>query len=286
MKTHYIHSARTFIDSVGEDLLADEIRHSLTYGIAERVSQDAHSFGPDDPWFIILETSGEVCATAVCTPPQRPILSHLSGDMESVSSELAKSVYKIKSVIPGVVGEKGFAEKFSSHWCISYDAKVTKVMSQRIYRLTDLVEPEFSEGNMRKALLSDEELVISWAAAFNKEAVGDQALPITLRQQFRDKIQSGTVYLWECEIPVSMALSTRPTRSGISIGAVYTPPEYRKHGYATSCVASVCRALLRDYQFCVLYTDLSNTTSNSIYKRIGFKEYCDSAQYTYEFGSS
>lgn len=282
MKTHYIHSAKEFIQSVGDDLLADEIRHSLTYGIAERVSQDAQSFGPDEPWFIILETSGRACATAVCTPPHRPILSHLSGDIEPVSSTLAKSVNEIDSAIPGVVGENDFAHSFTNYWCRSYNEKVTDFMSQRIYQLSQLVEPKYSEGNLRKAQLSDEELVVSWATAFQKEAVGEQTPPIRLRQQFRDRIQSSAVYLWESEIPVSMALSTRPTRSGISIGAVYTPPEYRKHGYATSCVASFCRALLRDYQFCVLYTDLSNPTSNSIYKRIGFKHYCDSVQFTYE----
>jgi hypothetical protein len=35
------------------------------------------------------------------------------------------------------------------------------------------------------------------------------------------------------------------------------------------------------YKFCMLYEDLSNPTSNSIYKRISFEEFCDSVEYTF-----
>jgi predicted GNAT family acetyltransferase len=68
----------------------------------------------------------------------------------------------------------------------------------------------------------------------------------------------------------------------MAIGSVYTPAALRQHGYATSCVAGVCRAILKSgYAFCTLYTDLSNPTSNSIYMKIGFKPVCDSVQHTF-----
>lgn len=280
MRVQYVRSAKAFIQTAGADLLADEICHSLAYGIAERVVLDAHAFGPDDPWFIILEESGRTYATAIRTPPHRPILSHLWGDPESVSSELVQSVHEINTSIPGVVGDKEIADRFTRRWCAAYGSEIKEVMAQRIYRLTELLMPKISDGGIRRADMDDEELVVSWAVAFNMEAAGDEVSP-EHRRQYHDRIQQGSVYLWENEVPVSMAVSTRPTRSGISIGGVYTPPEHRNRGYATSCVASLCKELLREYKFCVLYTDLSNPVSNSIYRRIGFKEYCDSAQYTY-----
>ena len=68
----------------------------------------------------------------------------------------------------------------------------------------------------------------------------------------------------------------------MTVGLVYTPPELRRKGYATACVAGVCREILKSgYDFCALYTDLSNPTSNSIYIKIGFKPVCDSVQYTF-----
>ena len=35
------------------------------------------------------------------------------------------------------------------------------------------------------------------------------------------------------------------------------------------------------YQFCMLYADLANPVSNYIYKKIGFREICDSVEYSF-----
>jgi len=106
-------------------------------------------------------------------------------------------------------------------------------------------------------------------------------LPDNYRQSCSERIKNGNIYLWDNAGPKSMAEKSRPTRNGISINNVYTPPEYRNSGYATSCVAALCRECLTKYSFCVLYTDLSNPVSNSIYKKIGFIEHSDSVQYTF-----
>ncbi|MDY0393979.1 hypothetical protein RWE15_05220 [Virgibacillus halophilus] len=36
------------------------------------------------------------------------------------------------------------------------------------------------------------------------------------------------------------------------------------------------RELLKDYAFCVLYTDMMNPTSNKIYREIGYEKIADS----------
>ena len=113
MTVHSPLSARAFLDAAGSDLLADEIRHSLAYGIAERAALDTHVFGPDDPWFLILEDSGRTCATAIRTPPHRPILAHLCGDIGAVCSILIRSIHEMDPWIPGVVGEKELADRFT-----------------------------------------------------------------------------------------------------------------------------------------------------------------------------
>ena len=70
-----------------------------------------------------------------------------------------------------------------------------------------------------------------------------------------------------------MAKKTRPTRNGIAISMVYTPPEFRNRGYATSCVSASSKNLLEDgFKFCTLFTDANNPTSNKIYEEIGFRE--------------
>ncbi len=280
MKTRIIQSAGEFLAVVGDDLLFDEIRHSLTYGVAEKITQDPHQFGADHPWFITLEHEEKIYAAAIRTPPHRPILAHISGDIERISSELVRSINAVDRIIPGVIGDKEIAEPFTQQWCESFGTQILDVIAQCIYQLTELIVPRFAEGGLRKANLNDEEIVFTWAAAFHREAVGD-VLSNDHLQRYHQRILEGDIYLWDNAGPMSMAARTRPTRSGISINGVYTPPENRNHGYATSCVAALSERLLQYYDFCVLYTDLSNPTSNSIYKKIGFKEYCDSVQYTY-----
>jgi hypothetical protein len=61
------------------------------------------------------------------------------------------------------------------------------------------------------------------------------------------------------------------TPKGARVGYVYTPPESRGRGYASACVAALSQGLLDGgVEFCVLYTDLSNPTSNAIYTRLGY----------------
>jgi hypothetical protein len=147
-------NAKVFLDAAGADLLIDEIRHSLVYGIAEKVALDPHAFGPDDPWFLILEDSGRICATAIRTPPHKLILSYLYGDLDSVCSSLIHSIHEVDAWIPGVIGEKELADHFTRGWCTAYGSRVKKVMAQRIYyRLTELIEPSFAPGDMRKATM-------------------------------------------------------------------------------------------------------------------------------------
>jgi len=78
---------------------------------------------------------------------------------------------------------------------------------------------------------------------------------------------------------VSLSGFGGPTPNGIRIGPVYTPEEMRGRGYATALVAAQSAWLLEHgHQFCFLYTDMANETSNAIYRRIGYRLACGSAQ--------
>ena len=106
-------------------------------------------------------------------------------------------------------------------------------------------------------------------------------------QAAKQKLLAQELYLWIDKEPVSMAGKSRPTPNGITINLGYTPPELRGRGYASSCVASLSQLQLDSgKQFCTLFTDLSNPTSNSIYQKMGYKPICDYNQYLFDQGSS
>lgn len=81
--------------------------------------------------------------------------------------------------------------------------------------------------------------------------------------------------LWLREVdgtPVAMAGAGGPTPNGIRIGAVYTPPDRRRRGYAAALVADVAaRQLAAGRRFCFLFADVANPTSNRLYLRLGFR---------------
>ena len=92
------------------------------------------------------------------------------------------------------------------------------------------------------------------------------------------------MYLWEdggC--PVSMARIGRRMPHGATVGPVYTPAELRGRGYASNCVAKVSRIILDSgCEFCALFTNLENPTSNHIYTAIGYQPLGDFHQYRFE----
>jgi predicted GNAT family acetyltransferase len=97
------------------------------------------------------------------------------------------------------------------------------------------------------------------------------------------RITDQTFFLWEDSKPVALAGITRPTPEGMGVGPVYTPPERRGRGYATSLVAQISQQLLASgRQFCTLFTDLANPTSNSIYQKIGYRPVGDYTVYRFE----
>jgi len=94
---------------------------------------------------------------------------------------------------------------------------------------------------------------------------------------------SGGFALWEDGEVVSLSGFGGETPHGIRIGPVYTPPRLRRRGYASALVAQLSRQLLdegRDY--CFLYTDLANPTSNRIYMDVGYELVCESADYVFQ----
>jgi predicted GNAT family acetyltransferase len=98
----------------------------------------------------------------------------------------------------------------------------------------------------------------------------------------RARLAEGGVRLWEDGQPVSMAMATRPTRRGVAVTWVYTPRHARRRGYASNCVAALCRELLTTgHRFCVLFADLANPTSNHIYRSIGFRPVADYAEFDF-----
>ena len=110
-----------------------------------------------------------------------------------------------------------------------------------------------------------------WIEAFSREAVGEASDSAEAMEKAKKYIVEESMYIWDHDGPVSIARESRAMKNGTNVALVYTPPEFRGRGYATSCVHQLTKKLLAGgYRFCSLYTDLANPTSNHIYPKIGY----------------
>mgnify|MGYP001311860438 CR=1 FL=1 len=269
-----------FAERVTGFLEAREAEHNLILGLTTMVlTTDEYKL---PPYLACVEHEGAVIAVAFRTPPHNLILSEMEADVEVIDL-IAQGVHKLYSgALPGISGPKRIARAFARKWAALTQQGVQLHMAQRIYRLDEVIFPTDVPGELRRATSAERALLIDWIGAFHQEAIGNVEQAYTERSvdNFLTSQNRG-LYLWvDGGHPVSMAGTTGPTPHGIRIGAVYTPPEYRKRGYASACVAAVSQVMLDGgRQFCFLYTDLGNPTSNHIYQDIGYRPVSDVDEY-------
>jgi predicted GNAT family acetyltransferase len=188
------------------------------------------------------------------------------------------------AVLPGVLGPSDTARAFGDLWCSKTGQDWVVGMEQRIHKLTQVRAVEMSAGRMIRAGTGHLGLATRWFREFARETGVSDVDP---RHAAKRRIDRQRLYLWMHEEIVAMAGWSGTTRNGVRVNAVYTPPESRGLGYATSCVATLSRQILKSgREFCCLYTDLANPTSNAIYQRIGYEPVCDASALEFVGGGS
>jgi uncharacterized protein len=269
VETRRFDSVDAFLDVAGPFLEAREPEHQLTLGIAAN-SQTTGLF-PADGVLMAALSDGRVVATALWTPPWNLILSEVD-DPEAIDA-IAEAV--AGEVLGGVHAPDEHAEAFARAWTERSRMRYRVAMRHRGYMLDAVTPPVGVPGQMRLARPSDRERMVEWMLAFDDEAMGLDAGRRDMRALVDDMLGSPvrTAYIWEVAgVPVSMCQAVGRTPHGIRIGAVYTPPDQRRRGYASAITAAASQLQLDEgRRWCFLFTDLANPTSNRIYQAIGYR---------------
>ncbi|MFD7827271.1 GNAT family N-acetyltransferase [Kitasatospora sp. NPDC059803] len=229
---------------------------------------------------------GPVEGAFLQTPPFSPRLSCTPAAAAELAVELAAAGSEFTEV-SGVGGGADAVRAFAAAWTAATGADQSVRFNERLYRLGELTDPPRPPaGHHRPATPADRELAIRWYEEFLVEAGVD--LP-NIPQAVDDRIATGGLHLWEDgRRPVALAGSS-PVIAGMSrIGPVYTPTDQRGRGYASAVTAAAsAHALAQGAAEVLLYTDLANPTSNSIYQQIGYRpvEDCLTLDFTTQDGS-
>lgn len=281
MKLTRYQTAEEFLDVAGEDLYQNEAVNSLMLGIVERLVDTSDYFG-SNPYLGMVHAGEELVLAGTMTPPFGLLVSALRQDAGSAMPLLAEDLVAEGWPLPDVHGEKPYPRLFAEAWAAHTGGEVALAMAQRLYVLHEVTAPEGVPGRMIQATEEHAILIASWWHAFEAESFGETTRSEeAYRKLARRRIAKGDWHLWQAagEV-VSMCLITRPIRHGCAISGVYTPPEHRREGYASACVAALSQKLLdAGFEYTSLFTDLANLTSNSIYMSIGYRPVADFDKY-------
>lgn len=270
MLTQEYSCPKEFLSQVKQFLIEKEDINGLPLGIILGLL----AMPPAQQPFLATVTDAEQIRLVMVMTTGHLVLASQGPDWQRAVAAAASYLSRRNLPLSGVIGPREPAELFALMWRPRLPLQVE--MEQRIYRLEVVSPVPLSPGLLRLADSADQDLLSEWIQEFCREALTEISQE-QARQLAASGIDSKAFFLWEDGEAVSMIKKTRPTFNGIALNLVFTPRRFRKKGYATSCVASLCRQLLaEEYKFCCLYTDLANPTSNKIYMDIGFRPVEDS----------
>ncbi len=249
---------------------ADPFSANVIAVVAARVADGASSYDGDLLWAAVEDDAGRVIGVAMCTPPHPLFVSRMPADAAAC---LAKAFAADGREFPGVNGASDSTSAFAESWLSQTGRASAVARAMRMYRLGTLDYPTTVSGQVTIATApSDAELVAGWFEEFHEEAMAT-APREDWENLARRRIAGREVYLW-CDAgkPVSLAAVSAPAAGVARVGPVYTPAEFRRNGYgAAVTAAATAGALKHGAEQVVLYTDLANPVSNSIYQAIGYR---------------
>jgi hypothetical protein len=270
-----------FVADVLDVLLVDEARNNLIISILVDSKRDNV-----ESWLLstVTDDGGDILLIAVCTMPFNMLLWAAEGSVSSGAARLlANELWIIGFKPPGVIAGRGLARQFTDAYCYGSGqmnrppvlGSVWK-MTMVIMKLEQLSEYKKAPGYCRMLCEGDISFAPLWEYAF----CVDCSLPVYTLSESEERIKArigkNIHYIWVDGEPVAQAVFGRNTPNGAAISWVYTPPEYRGRGYATSAVAELSKNILASGKsFCCLFADVANPASCAVYRKLGYVDVCE-----------
>ncbi len=240
---------------------------------------DGHHGGVRSLFGYSLDPGGAVSAAALRTPPFPLLVSELEA---GTAEGLINAWLEHDPGLTGVNGIPATAREVAAAWQArtgGHTRCVREMAMHTLERVSDPLHPP--AGRLRLAHRSERELLTEWWQAFAIEA--DLKTDPRAAEAVAARLENGALFVWEDRGPVSLIALSPMVAGVVRIGPVYTPPQWRRRGYAGMAVAEVSRsALAEGARASMLFTDLANPTSNKIYAEVGYRRVADWEEHAFE----
>ena len=279
MKLREHRSPQEFLAAAAPVLEADEPRHNLGFGICSTLIESPETYPEFHLWSV--ENEAGAVGAALMTPPHNLWLARPL-DPEVVEF-LARELDAQGVDLPGITAAQPEVDELAEEWERLRGVRRHLLHGQGIYKASAVRTPDVP-GRLRDAGADDRALLLRWWSEFAAEALHEGGPETDAEEAIGRRLggRSGGIVIWDDGGPVSFAGYGGDTPNGSRLGPVYTPPDRRRRGYGSALTAALTQRLLDEGRtYCFLYTDLSNPTSNRIYRAIGYEQVCESAMYLF-----
>lgn len=265
MKLLTFEDAEHFLARCESWLLERSDIHNSMYSSATLIARECPVFtGPF--WFAAIEDdAGNIVACGNYNFPDGLCLSEAPDSMlDAVHRSLVDAIGVPHRIMAPQVTARSLAERFSG------TSKVSGRFQARwhTYRLDNLIWPiKDVAGHLRKGRNEESDLIASWGRAFGEE----QPAPVDVSEFMLRKLSEGDLYVWDDSgAKTILSLSGRAGK-GIRISGVYTPPEFRGYGYASTAVAALSHAKLSNGRDFVVLNVTDANPAQALYQRLGYR---------------
>ncbi|MCL1863876.1 MAG: GNAT family N-acetyltransferase [Defluviitaleaceae bacterium] len=279
---------KTFYTAVYDILLCGEVQNLVPLGniIIGNEGKDKTEWRDSANWFMAtVSDANGIKLTALMTPPFNLTL-YMTDNIENEDAldSLVDGLLSENITIPGILAENSLAILFAEKYAKVFGKPYHTNMKMRIHQLQKVNLQPNPTNKIRLLTENDMDFFPFWVECMNYDFFEK---PIKINDDIKKYLhlinQKNCYILEDNGIPVTIAKASRPMQTVCGVADVYTPPYFRRRGYATSCVAQLSQLLLdKGYEKCALYTDLSNPISNSIYKKVGYTPVCDTLDIKFE----
>lgn len=268
-------------------LVQREAENNLILAILNNLKKSIHRYGQAAPLLLLINEYNSIKLISIRTPPHDLLISY-TDDLNTIDL-LINELLKRDVVLPGVLSFKNAADRFSKIWAEKKKLKADLLRNERVYKLEKVVENTLEINNFIKATKKHSNFVLKCARDMMVEALAEineeqiDEIINSFQKELDEGISNIYLLLDVSAAPLSMVRKAGKTPNGNFINFVYTPPHLRRNGYATEVVAHISKMLLEEgNKYCFLFTDLNNTTSNSIYQKVGYRPVIDMNHYRFK----
>lgn len=267
-----VDSAAEFLNACEDWLYESEVTNTHLLSIAASIESEK---GQVDPpfWFAIVFDGENIVGSALHVVPDGLCLSDLSATAaHAVADEFSRT-----EILPDrVSGPDDACAAVCSALENIQQVAYSPAKQWQSFVTSHLIPPTRPvPGVMRPALSDDRDIIVEYGMLYGK----GEATVVDIASYFLRKQSDSLLYAWDNNGIKTLIAMSAHTKNSIRIAAVFTPPEHRCHGYASSAIFEVSKHYIESgCKFCHLVVDRSEPNVMSVYENIGYEKFDSRAE--------